>query len=59
MQLSVGVEMTPELGMAATPALVAYATMLALPGAELEQAVAQNPKLLDDMRAQVPSLFDF
>lgn len=26
---------------------------------ELEAAVAQNPKLLEDMRAQVPSLFDF
>ena len=52
MQLSVGVEMTPELGMAATPALVAYATMLALPGVELEQAVArelsENPALLQD-----------
>jgi hypothetical protein len=26
---------------------------------ELEAALAQNPKLLDDMRAQVPALFDF
>jgi RNA polymerase sigma-54 factor len=52
MQLSVGVEMTPELGMAATPALVAYATMLALPGAQLEHAVArelsENPALVQD-----------
>ena len=52
MQLSVGVKMTPELGMAATPALVAYATMLALPGAQLEQAVArelsENPALVQD-----------
>jgi RNA polymerase sigma-54 factor len=52
MQLSVGVKMTPELGMAATPALVAYATMLALPGAELEQAVArelsENPALVQE-----------
>jgi RNA polymerase sigma-54 factor len=52
MQLSVGVEMTPELGIAATPALVVYATMLALPGAELEQTVArelsENPALVQD-----------
>lgn len=52
MQLSVGVEMTPELGMAATPALVAYATMLALPGAEPEQTVtrelSENPALVHD-----------
>jgi RNA polymerase sigma-54 factor len=52
MQLSVGVEMAAELGMAATPALVAYATMLALPGAELEQAVvrelSENPALVQD-----------
>jgi RNA polymerase sigma-54 factor len=52
MQLSVGVEMTPELGIAATPALVAYATMLALPGARLEQTVArelsENPALVQD-----------
>jgi len=52
MQLSVGVEMTPQLGMAATPALVAYATMLALPGAELEQTVtrelSENPALVQD-----------
>jgi RNA polymerase sigma-54 factor len=52
MQLSVDVKMTPQLGMAATPALVAYATMLALPGAELEQAVArelsENPALVQD-----------
>jgi RNA polymerase sigma-54 factor len=52
MQLSVGVKMTPELGMAATPALVAYATMLALPGAQLEQAVArelsENPALVQE-----------
>jgi sigma-54-like protein len=51
-QLSVGVEMTPKFGMAATPALVAYATMLALPGAELEQAVArelsENPALVQE-----------
>ena len=52
MQFSVGVEMTPELGMAATPAHVANATKLALPGAELEQAVArelsENPALVQE-----------
>jgi RNA polymerase sigma-54 factor len=52
MQLSAGVEMTPGLGMTATPALVAYATMLALPGAQLEQAVArelaENPALVQE-----------
>lgn len=52
MPFTAGVEMTPELGMTATPALVAYATMLALPGAALEQAVtrelAENPALVQD-----------
>ena len=52
MQLSLGAKMTPQLGMTATPALVAYATMLALPGAQLEQAVArelsENPALIQD-----------
>lgn len=52
MPFTTGVEMTPELGMTATPALVAYATMLALPGAALEQAVtrelAENPALVQD-----------
>jgi len=52
MQLSVGVKVTPELGMVPTPALVAYATMLALPGAQLEQAVArelsENPALVQE-----------
>jgi RNA polymerase sigma-54 factor len=52
MTLSVGVDMTPELGMAATPSLVAYANILALPGAELEQTVArelsENPALVQD-----------
>jgi len=32
MQLGAGMHMAPEVKMAATPALVAYATMLALPG---------------------------
>jgi RNA polymerase sigma-54 factor len=52
MTLSVGVDMTPEFGMAATPSLVAYANLLALPGAELEQTVArelsENPALVQD-----------
>ena len=52
MPLSVGVEMMSEFRMAATPALVTYATMLALPGAELEQTVArelsENPALVQD-----------
>ena len=52
MPLNASVEMTPELGMTATPALVAYATMLALPSAALEQAVArelaENPALVQD-----------
>jgi sigma-54-like protein len=52
MPFTTGVEMMPELGMTATPALVAYATMLALPGAALEQAVtrelAENPALVQD-----------
>ena len=52
MTLSVGVHMTPEFRMAATPSLVAYANILVLPGAELEQTVArelsENPALLQD-----------
>ena len=52
MTLSVGVEMTPEFRMTATPSLVAYAQLLALPGAELEQTVArelsENPALVQD-----------
>jgi RNA polymerase sigma-54 factor len=52
MTFSVSVHMKPEFRMAAAPSLVAYATMLALPGVELEQTVAhevsENPALLQD-----------
>lgn len=44
--------LTPELGVLPAPALVAYAKLLALPGAELEMAVAheiaENPALILD-----------
>jgi RNA polymerase sigma-54 factor len=52
MTVTAGLELVPEFGLVPTPALVAYATLLALPGAELEQAVAaelaQNPALIQD-----------
>ena len=53
MDFSAGLEVTPRLGMmTATPALVAYATILALPGADLEQTVerelTENPALVRD-----------
>ena len=40
MTVTPGLELMPDFGMVPTPALVAYATVLALPGAELEQTVA-------------------
>ena len=47
-----GLEQVPEVGMVPTPALMAYVKLLALPGAELEQTVAdepaQNPALIQD-----------
>ena len=52
MTVTAGLELMPDFGMVPTPALVAYATVLALPGAELEQTVAgelaQNPALIQD-----------
>jgi RNA polymerase sigma-54 factor len=52
MAFSTGLDLVPEVGMTPTPALVAYAKLLALPGAELEQTVtdelAQNPALIQD-----------
>ena len=52
MGVTAGLELVPEFGMVPTPALVAYAKLLALPGAELEQTVAgelaQNPALVQD-----------
>jgi RNA polymerase sigma-54 factor len=52
MAFSTGLDLVPEVGMIPTPALVAYAKLLALPGAELEQTVtdelAQNPALIRD-----------
>jgi RNA polymerase sigma-54 factor len=52
MAFSTGLDLVPEVGMTPTPALVAYAKLLALPGAELEQTVtdelAQNPALIRD-----------
>lgn len=56
MPFNPGLDLVPELGMMPTPALVAYARMLALPGVELEQTVAReladNPALvLDELPA--------
>jgi RNA polymerase sigma-54 factor len=52
MVFSAGLDQVPGLGMVPAPSLVAYAQLLALPGAELEQTVAaelaQNPALLRD-----------
>ena len=52
MAFSASLDLMPGLGMVPTPALVAYAQLLALPGAELEQTVAgelsQNPALIQD-----------
>ena len=52
MTFSAELDLLPGLGMIPTPALVAYAQLLALPGIELEQAVAdelaQNPALIQD-----------
>jgi RNA polymerase sigma-54 factor len=52
MVFGAGLDLVPELGMVPTPALIAYAKLLALPGAELEQTVAselsQNPALIQD-----------
>jgi RNA polymerase sigma-54 factor len=52
MAFSTGLDLVPEVGMVPTPALVAYVKLLALPGAELEQTVAdelaQNPALIRD-----------
>ena len=50
--MNTGLEQVPEVGMVPTPALMAYVKLLALPGAELEQTVAdelaQNPALIQD-----------
>ncbi len=52
MAVSTGLDLVPEVGMVPTPALVAYVKLLALPGAEFEQTVAdelaQNPALIQD-----------
>jgi len=52
MAFSTGLDLVPEVGMVPTPALMAYVKLLALPGAELEQAVAdelaRNPALVQD-----------
>ena len=52
MVFSAGLDQVPESGMVPAASLVAYAQLLALPGAELEQTVAaelaQNPALLRD-----------
>ena len=52
MVFGAGLDLVPELGMVPTPALIAYAKLLARPGAELEQTVAgelaQNPALIQD-----------
>src|SRR5436305_10031694 len=52
MPFTVGLDLAPEIGMVPTPALVAFAKLLALPGVEIEQAVAQeiseNPALVQE-----------
>jgi len=52
MVFSTGLDLVPEVAMVPTPELMAYVKLLALPGAELEQAVidelAQNPALVRD-----------
>jgi RNA polymerase sigma-54 factor len=52
MTFSAELNLMQGVGMIPTPALVAYATLLALPGAELEQAVADelahNPALIQE-----------
>lgn len=52
MAVSTSLDLVPEVGMLPTPALVAYVKLLALPGAELEQTVADelagNPALVQD-----------
>ena len=40
MTVTARLELVPDFGMVPAPALVAYATVLALPGAVLEQIVA-------------------
>ena len=42
MAFSTDLDLVPEVGLVPTPALVAYVKLLALPGAELEQAVADE-----------------
>jgi RNA polymerase sigma-54 factor len=50
--LNTALEQVPAVGMVPAPALMAYVKLLALPGAELEQTVAdelaQNPALIQD-----------
>jgi RNA polymerase sigma-54 factor len=52
MAVSTSLDLVPEVGMVPTPALMAYVKLLALPGAMLEQTVAdelaQNPALIHD-----------
>ncbi|MFL5796910.1 MAG: hypothetical protein ACJ77A_03130 [Actinomycetota bacterium] len=52
MSLTVALDVTQELRMSPSPALVAYASLLALSGIELEQTVArelsENPALVED-----------
>ncbi len=52
MVFTASMDQVPGLGMVPAPSLVAYAKLLALPGAELEQTVAaelsRNPALLQD-----------
>ena len=56
MRPSPSLDLAPQLGMVPTAALVAYSQLLALPGAELEQAVtlelSRNPALVMDEPSQ-------
>ncbi len=56
MRPSPNLDLAPQLGMVPTAALVAYSQLLALPGAELEQAVtlelSRNPALIMDEPGQ-------